>query len=255
MLFPHETYIGIDPTAGSKPIVYAAIDQELRMIALGGGESDEVLAFVGGQNKAVVSLCSPLRPNQGLMADELFRQSLSPQPKPNRWKNYRVSEYILRVHNIHITPTPDAESNCPKWMQVGFMLLKQIANMDFQPYGQTQDDLQYLEVYPQASYAVLLDQNPLPKHTLEGRLQRQLILFESNIDLSDPMGFFEEITRHRLLNGILPMDILYTAEELDALVAAYCAWMAINKPNQITLIGDPQEGQICLPGTELKTKY
>jgi predicted RNase H-like nuclease len=69
------------------------------------------------------------------------------------------------------------------------------------------------------------------------------------------MKFFEEITRHRLLNGILPLELLYSPPELDALVAAYCAWLAKNQPAQVTLIGDKQEGQILLPGIDLKNRY
>jgi len=69
------------------------------------------------------------------------------------------------------------------------------------------------------------------------------------------MGFFEEITRHRLLKGILPMEQIYTAEELDAIAAAYVAYIAARHPEQVSKVGDDQEGQIILPVTELKAKY
>jgi hypothetical protein len=255
MLFSPETYIGIDPTAGAKPIVYAAIDQELQMIALGGGDIDEILAFVGGQRQAFVSLCSPQRPNIGLMKDDEYRRRLTPPPKPHRWEKYRVAEFMLRMRNIHVTPTPARPQDCPRWMQVGFSLLKRIVELGYDPYSQSDGALEYLEVYPQAAYAVLLGQNPFLKHTLEGRIQRQLVLAECRINLPDPMKFFEEITRHRLLNGILPLELLYSPPELDALVAAYCAWLAKNQPAQVTLIGDKQEGQILLPGIDLKNRY
>jgi predicted RNase H-like nuclease len=95
---------------------------------------------------------------------------------------------------------------------------------------------------------------PFPKHTLEGRIQRQLILHALNINVPDAMLFFEEITRHRLLNGILPSENLYSPGELDALVAAYTAWLAANQPDKVCLVGDPHEGQIVLPG-QLKPRY
>jgi predicted RNase H-like nuclease len=66
---------------------------------------------------------------------------------------------------------------------------------------------------------------------------------------------FEEITRHRLLQGILPVNDLCSPGELDALVGAYTAWLAATKPDQITLLGDPDEGQIVLPVPELKAHY
>ncbi len=43
--------------------------------------------------------------------------------------------------------------------------------------------------------------------------------------IKDPMEFFEEITRHRLLKGVLPEEFIYSAEELDAMVAAFTAYM------------------------------
>jgi hypothetical protein len=255
MFFPQNIYIGIDPTAGNKPIIYAAVDQELQMVALGGGDMDEVLAFVGGQRQAVVSICAPQGPNLGLMADESFRQTLSPPPKPGRWKNYRVAEYYLRKHNIHITPTPSLVNACPGWIRTGFAIIRRITSLAYQPFSQSDSSLQYLEVYPQASYAMLLGHNPFLKHSLEGRLQRQLVLYERNINLPDPMNFFEEITRHRILNGVLPSGILHQPAELDALVGAYCAWLVKNRPDQVAWVGDPQEGQIMLPGVELKNRY
>jgi hypothetical protein len=69
------------------------------------------------------------------------------------------------------------------------------------------------------------------------------------------MNFFEEVTRHRLLKGSLPLDHLYQAGELDALAAAYTAFTAANHPNQITLIGAPEEGKLVVPVPELKQKY
>jgi hypothetical protein len=38
-------------------------------------------------------------------------------------------------------------------------------------------------------------------------------------------------------------------------VAAYTAWVAANHPEQITRLGDAQEGQIVLPVAELKERY
>ena len=75
------------------------------------------------------------------------------------------------------------------------------------------------------------------------------------MNVPDPMRFFEEITRHKLLKGILPNEDLYTPGELDALVSAYTAWLIANHPEQVTLLGDPVEGQIVLPAAELKPRY
>jgi predicted RNase H-like nuclease len=140
-------------------------------------------------------------------------------------------------------------------MQMGFMLHRKLHAMDYAFFPTEGKLRQVLEVYPYAAYAVLLGVLPLPKHSLEGRLQRQLALYEEKVRISDPMDFFEEITRHRLLRGILPLDDLHTPAELDALVAAYTAWKAALHPEKILLIGDAQEGQVVLPVSELKPKF
>jgi predicted RNase H-like nuclease len=169
--------------------------------------------------------------------------------------NFRVADYLLRQHNIRIPQTPARLEDCPNWMRMGFILFRRLENMGYRLFPESGAERLHLEVYPHASYTVLLEGLPFPKHNLEGRLQRQLVLHEQGVNVPDPMRFFEEITRHRLLNGILPLDDLYTPGELDALVAAYTAWLAASRPEVVTQLGDAEEGQIVLPVAELKTNY
>jgi hypothetical protein len=110
-------------------------------------------------------------------------------------------------------------------------------------------------VYPHACFSGLLGVKPFEKHTIEGRIQRQMILYDLDLRIPDPMHFFEEITRHRLMQGILPENILYSPGELDAVVAAYTAWLAANTPDRTLAFGDREEGQIILPVAELKRRY
>jgi len=255
MFYTNTTFLGIDPTAGQRPFAYAALDHEKQLLALGQGDLDEVLAFTAGQRQAVVAISAPRCPNQGRMQLEEIRQSLSPLPRPGRWMDFRVVEYLLRQHNISIPQTRGNEEDCPNWMQMGFKLFRRLESMGYQAYPAHAAALQSLEVYPHACYTSLLGVTPFPKNTLEGRIQRQLILYELRINVPDAMRIFEEITRHRLLNGILPTENLYTPEELDALVAAYTAWLAATTPDQVSLMGDPDEGQIILPVAELKERY
>lgn len=127
--------------------------------------------------------------------------------------------------------------------------------MGFQPYPADQAAHQWLETNPHACFCVLLEQVLFPKPTLEGRLQRQLILHERGLRIKDPMDFFEEITRFKLKKGILPLNLIYSSEHLDALVAAYTAWLAAHKPHETLLLGEAQEGRLALPVRELKEKY
>jgi len=216
---------------------------------------DEVLAFVGGQRQANVAVCAPRRPNLGLMDQPEVRQALSPPPHPGRWHGFRVAEYLLRQHAIVCPKTPTDEAACPNWMRMGFTLHRRLEALGYTAYPHASAPLQSLEVYPHACFCTLLGLAPFPKSTLEGRIQRQLVLCEQKLRLPDPMNLFEEITRHRLLQGILPLKELYAPAELDALAAAYTAWKAALHPEQILTLGDPGEGQIVLPVAEMKRQY
>ncbi len=256
MLFEQMTFIGVDPNAGKRPMSFAAIDRDLRLVCMGSGDVEAIAAFAAGQEYAIAAICGPQRPNQGLMKQEAVRQALNPVPGPGRWEGFRVAEYQLYQHKIRTPRTHAQVENCPGWMQTSFELHARFQGIGYQAYGATAETpLQLIETYPYAAYAVLLAHLPFPKTTLEGRLQRQLMLFRQELDIPDPMRVFEEITRHRLLQGILPLEGLYSPPELDALVAAYTAWMAATHPEQITILGDPAEGQIFLPMDVLKKKY
>lgn len=253
--FTETTFIGIDPTAGRRPFIYAALNADLHLLAIGQGEINDVLAFVAGQQQALVAVCAPRRPNLGLMKIPEVRDQLAPSPRPGRWQNFRVSEYLLRQHNISSPRTPRQEKNCPNWIRMGFSLYRRLEELGYHSFPVAGANHQSLEVYPHACYTALLGQAPFPKQTLEGRIQRQLVLYERKINIPDPMRVFEEITRHRLLNGIMPLDKLYSSGELDALVAAYTACLASTSPDQTSTLGDPGEGLIYLPVADLKARY
>src|SRR3972149_11804550 len=79
------------------------------------------------------------------------------------------------------TSRGDVEA-APKWMQLGFRLyeaLKADGYRTYQPYSDAPQ--QVLEVHPHASYAVLLGHIPFLKDSLEGRMQRQLVLFNEGL--------------------------------------------------------------------------
>ncbi len=253
MLFSKATFIGIDPSGGRHPFTYAALDEDCQLLALASCEMEDVLAFLGGQQATVVAINAPRCPNKGLVRKKMEEQSLTPGHL--RGVDIRMVEYELRGRGISISPTPSRPETCAAWMQAGFDFYRQLDGLGFKPYPSEDTSHQWLEAHPHASYCALLGQIPLPKPTLEGRLQRQLVLYEHDMGIKDPMEFFEEITRHRLSKGVLPMDLIYSSEELDAMVAAYTAYLASNHPGDVIWVGDQKEGQIVLPVSELKEAY
>ncbi len=247
MLFTRTTFLGIDPTAGQRPFVYAALDDDLRLLALSEGDFEAAVSFAGGQRSAFVAINGPRQPNRGLMRSPEVRETLSPPPRPGRWENYRVAEYLLYQRDISIPPTPSEESATPRWKQQAMKLFHTLEAQGYALYPSEGAGRQLLETYPHAVYTLLLGRKPFPKHTLEGRIQRQLVLYERRLEVPNPMRIFEEITRHKLLQGILPLEGLHTPAELDALAAAYLSWLAARHPEEVLLLGDPAEGQIALP--------
>ena len=253
MLFDTQTFIGVDPSGGRKPFTYAAFDLQGRLLTLADGEMDDVLAFLGGQQAALVAVNAPPRPNSGLVRET--RQSLPLLHQPGRALDMRLAEHNLREHGINVAATPARREYCSGWVQAGFDFYRRMAELGYLPHSEEKPARSWIETHPQACFAVLLGHSPLSRTSLEGRLQRQLILYEQGLRIRDPMDFFEELTRHKLLKGNLPLELLYTPEQLDALTAAHTAWLLGTKPLETSLLGDPDEGQLTLPARDLKAKY
>jgi hypothetical protein len=254
MLLADCTFIGIDPTAGRQPFSYAAVDADARLILLAEGDLEEVLG-IAAQRQAFIAINAPSRTNSGVVRKQDGPENLAPLHQPGRSLNMRVAEHQLRERGISVGATPAHIDTAPTWMQLGFALHKKLRDMGYESYPSAGAARQLLETHPQAAFCALLGKMPLPKHSLEGRIQRQLLLFEQGLGIRDPMDFFDEITRHGILKGDLPFGQIYEPGALDALAAALTAYRAANSPAQITLLGAPEEGQIVLPVSELKAGY
>ena len=120
-----------------------------------------------------------------------------------------------------------------------------LAQVGFKSFLQRNQTRQWLETDAQDCFLVLGGHKLWPRRTLEGRLQRSAILYEQGLQLSDPIDIFEEITRYKLIQGIMPLEKLPSFKELDALVAAYMAWLIMNRPGQVI-----PKGEFVLPAPE-----
>ncbi|MCS6907415.1 MAG: DUF429 domain-containing protein [Anaerolineales bacterium] len=250
-----ELYLGVNLTSGRRPFVYIALDRRLSLVNKGTGSLSDILSLVLNQASCIIAICSPYQPNQGIVREGNLQSTPTPGRKARKWADCRLCEFILRNHRIRVTPTPASERDCPHRIREGFRLYRQLVHLGFQRFPTDQATHQFLEVHPHSAFTALLGYSPLPKHTLEGRLQRQLALHEKEVQLPDPMGFFEEITRYRVLQGNFPLHLVLLPSELDATIAAYCAWLARYEPSSVSLIGDPVEGQILIPTGKMKPHY
>jgi predicted nuclease with RNAse H fold len=226
MLHSNTIFIGLDTSAGQHPCTLAALDDAGRLQALMRGEVGDALAFIGEQERAVVAVNAPAQ--------------LSPGKR-----QVRACDAALRAAGIMVTTTPTRVELCPAWMQSGFALYRGLEQMGGKVYP-VDAPVQFFESHPLASFQTLLGHMPFAAHTLEGRLQRQLVLFERGLRIADPMDFFEEITRHRLLRGALPLEHVLEPDALDALVAAFTARVSAHRPAELAVLGNLLE-QVILP--------
>lgn len=242
-------YVGIDllRSAGrqSRAYVYAALDEARELIALGTGNRDEVLAYLGGQAAAHVVIAAPRSPNTGCVNDpNAYPEGQTPT---KHRVNARLCEFLLQQGGLSIESTPDKVKQCHGRVQKGFDLYRKLGAFGYTPYPDAESDHLLLETHTEGIFWRWLGgKHPLPD-SLEGRIQRQLILFDQKLPVADAMDFFLEVTRYKLIQGDLPDQDILPFDELNALAAAQIAWLAAQHPDRLDLIGDPDEGQIVLP--------
>jgi predicted nuclease with RNAse H fold len=249
-----QAYIGVNPTGSVRSVAYAVLDDDLHVLKV---ENDSLEAVVGQVNRfsrAFCAVAAPMGPNRGYLADPDYRSRVGLPPNTKTYSNYRLCEYELRRRGISVRGTPQDIERAPRWIKVGLKLYEKLRARGFVEYPRP-GARQMCEVHAEGSFTVLIGRRPYPKRSVEGRLQRQLILYEEGLDFSDPMGLLEEFTRHRLLTGEVNVSDLYEHTLLDALVGAYTAFLLRCEPQNTGVVGDSIEGTIVLPSTELQESY
>ena len=241
-------FIGVEVGPNkSHPFTFAALDGRLRVRALGNGRINDVYAFLAGQENALAGINSPTNTNIGLIKREQISRKLNTKSHLGRWVNLRLVEYELLDRGIHVPRTPAVRKKSPRWMQLGFTLFDELRKLGYSSHPHPDSAKQFFECQGEAAFWRLLGHAPLKSATLEGCLQRQVVLNLAGIQIQDGMRFFEEITRFRLLTNKLPVEDIFNAAELNALVAAFTAYLCAENPSQIIRIGDETEGQVYLP--------
>jgi hypothetical protein len=257
MFFTEAVYIGVNPSSSGRPIQFVALDPDLRLIARDQGDMEEVLAFIAGQEAAIVAVDSPQGGSQGVLKQPEIRERFDLPRDGDTWRNWRVAEYELRRRNIRLVNTATLDRIATKWLQHGLKLYSRLEDLGFSFFrvGGKPNRQLMLEVQPHAGFTTLLKRQPFPKETLEGRLQRQLVLFLEGLEIPNPMRSLEEITRHHLLRGELPLKDLFADEQLDALLSAYTSYLVGTSTDRVIQVGHKDEGYLTLPVAELQDHY
>lgn len=240
-------YFGIDFSGARGKITCAVLDDSHRILFNGEISAKEIEGKLAESSIVIAAITSPISLNEGIMADLKKGQQLSLLPARNRNANLRKCEAELIERGFTSTRTPSTLEDCSLALQRALRFSSELAAMGFQRWPAPGAERQLMEVHPESAFAELLGAKLNPSRSIEGRIQRQLLLQEERINVRDPMIFFEEVTRHRLLTGNLPEGILLTPQALNALVAAFTAWCAYSQPTAVTRLGDAEEGRIILP--------
>ena len=246
-------FMGIDIGSGARPVTYIAVDPDLKPLAIGEGDLPDALAYAAGQQAGVLAAVNaPARPNTGRMANDQVRSSLSPAPERGKWKTLRQAEYELITLGVEVPQTPASREHSLPWMKRSFSLVERLERLNYQAYPAGKEPSeeaprQWIETQADAAFWSLVGANPLPSGTLEGRMQRQLALADLGLPVPDAMEFFEEITRFKLLKGILPVKYVLSQAEINAWLAVYTAWVAIQHSGELRRFGAEDEGFIYLP--------
>jgi predicted RNase H-like nuclease len=170
------------------------------------------------------------------------------------YSSYRVCEYEVRKRGIHIYNTPEEAGRLKTWMTAGWELYDQLRAVGYRDHPEAGERVLF-ETYPHAGYTVLINTRPYDKNSMEGRMQRQLVLYEYGVDVPDAIKVMMEWTRHRFLTGNIDVVSLYNHDALDALLAAYTAYLLDQEPHAVITIGDTTDGVMVLPVASLSDAY
>lgn len=242
-------FVGIDLNAPRGSLSLAILEGSRRILFRGVLAFEDLETKLAGSPVVIAAITSPISLNEGVMADEAKRAAFPIPPAKNRYTNMRVCEYELILRGFSTPRTPANYDDCTPALKRALRFSSELAAKGFLRWPAPGSERQLMEVHPDSAFAALLGNKLNPASTLEGRIQRQLLLQEEHVNVRDPMIFFEEVTRHRMLTGNLPEGIVLSVSELNALVAALTAWSGYTNPTGVTRLGDVNEGRIILPSS------
>jgi hypothetical protein len=178
-----------------------------------------------------VGIDAPPRPGLGLLRIEAERAALPVPPAPGTHLARRVAEYELSRRGIGSHQTHYDETRLFSWMTAGFETYAAAAEAGYPAYlGRGRKQRAAFEVFPYASYVALSGcLSPGRRWRVEWR---RGVLTEAGVE------------------G-LPEDALI--DVVDATCAALTAERFLR--GEGSLVGDPREGVIVLPGPGLQERY
>lgn len=236
----YQAYVGIDVQAHQKPFFYSVLNSALEVVATGHGRMVDVLSYLAGLSSALVAVNGPVCTRE---SDREVRQSgLFDQASP------ADESAGARTGDMELASRGFTYSISGKTEERSIALASGLRELGYTLHGEIHSDKVYLETNCDAAFWLATGRMPYDARSLEGCLQRQLILCEMGIHLKDPMDFLEEFTRHRLRTSQIPMEQILPGYELRAMMAAATVWLVDNFPENVEHIGKAGAGEIILAG-------
>jgi len=242
MLYQQDIFIGVDVVAGKRSYTTAVLNLSGELLALEACSLEEFLKFTGGYQIVQVAINSPRYSPGGKVIKSTFTLISKDSLGDGSALESQVSTE-LRKASARRNAAIHAMKKPPARLRNGFRLYDHLSEgiSGFVQQGRV------IEVNAQVCFTLLLGRLPLLRSSSEGRIQRQLALIAQGIKLKDPMDYFEELTKYRLLQGLLPHAMLYSGSQLDALVSAFMARLACVDPSSVQQIGDGMGGFVHCP--------
>jgi len=241
MLFDEEVFIGLDINPSGRNQAWVAINTKKEVLTFQKTSLDKLLTFSKNIPRVMIGLETPATRSKN---GKPVLPGLEYSSQPAGWI---LPAWQENLENRNIHPPAGGNHGNPKYQSAEYAeFYRQVFMLDH---------ISIINVNAYSSLCCLLTHTPLPKSSLEGKIQRQLILLEQGINLPDPMVYFEELTRFKLLRCALPQKIILPLPELNTLFCAITAWKEKNEPENALQIGNPPDSCITLPVSELQESY
>jgi hypothetical protein len=235
------TFVGIEPLATSNGFSFVSLDDTLSLLAIGEGSLKDIFSFLVGQKMVRVAIHAPAYLGTSHSTDSEIQTD---EAIPAR--EYRTCEFQLWQKNIPCDFTAVKPGRISAPLRLGYQLIQTLQQYEFSFSDPSAKQRSLIETCPAACYHQLLN-TAIQQEPLLWRFQHQLILHKLQLPVQDPMIFFEEITRHKLLMGKVSLENILIPEELNAMVSAYTAWLSHHHPEKVTSWGDESDGFLVLP--------
>lgn len=234
-------YIGLNVNSRSPYYTVRGIDSHTTSLFELSGNWDEISMKLNEYDKIILAVNTPISPNKGFLT-----QSQRKKHKPGKWPDVRRIEYELEEYGAPIYHTPKKKSNLLAAQHHGFKLIENLLETGFRQFGDEGEKV-FLEVPSETAFWSFECKPLFTEESFIGQIQRQIMLLELGIDLPDPMDFFEELTRFKLLTGNAPLEMILETPSLNAWINAFTALQLHKNPSRITQLGYSQEGFLYLP--------